>query len=235
MANAPLLFSLALCAFLARFYLVVLTRSKRSTRGEREKCSLGVFLGSGGHTSEALTLASALDFSRYHPRTYIVSDGDVLSAQKAVDLEQYSADGNTCFDDTADPRPKFTLLRISRARRVHQSLLSASLTVLKSFLACVHVVMISPFFEKIIYGEPFVNLLIMNGPGTCVPLCAAIIVGRFVGLPTPRVVYVESYARVRTLSLSGKILCHLVDRFIVQWPEQASLTSGRGECHGCLV
>jgi len=47
MANGPLLFSLALCAFLARFYLVVLTRSKRSTRGEREKCSLGVFLGSG--------------------------------------------------------------------------------------------------------------------------------------------------------------------------------------------
>lgn len=52
----------------------------------------------GGHTSEILTLASALDFSRYHPRVYIVSDGDTLSAQKAVDLEHQYADGNTCFD-----------------------------------------------------------------------------------------------------------------------------------------
>lgn len=42
----------------------------------------------GGHTSEALTMVSALDFSRYQPRTYIVSEGDTLSAQKAHDLER---------------------------------------------------------------------------------------------------------------------------------------------------
>lgn len=34
-----------------------------------------------------LTLVSALDFTRYTPRTYIVSEGDKLSAQKATDLE----------------------------------------------------------------------------------------------------------------------------------------------------
>lgn len=42
----------------------------------------------GGHSSEALSLVSALDFSRYTPRTYLVSEGDSLSAQKAVTLEQ---------------------------------------------------------------------------------------------------------------------------------------------------
>jgi beta-1,4-N-acetylglucosaminyltransferase len=31
-------------------------------------------------------------------------------------------------------------------------------------------------------------------------------------------VYVESFARVKTLSLSGKLLYPFVDRFIVQWP-----------------
>ncbi|TFY65860.1 hypothetical protein EVG20_g5230 [Dentipellis fragilis] len=50
-------------------------------------CSLAVFLGSGGHTSEALSLVSALDFTRYTPRTYIVSSGDSLSVQKALALE----------------------------------------------------------------------------------------------------------------------------------------------------
>ena len=42
----------------------------------------------GGHSSEALSLVSALDFSRYTPRTYFVSGGDTLSEQKAVALEQ---------------------------------------------------------------------------------------------------------------------------------------------------
>src|SRR6267142_200190 len=42
----------------------------------------------GGHSSEALSLVSALDFSRYTPRTYIVSEGDLLSEQKAIALER---------------------------------------------------------------------------------------------------------------------------------------------------
>ena len=42
----------------------------------------------GGHTTEALALVSGLDFTRYTPRTYIISDGDTLSAQKARELEE---------------------------------------------------------------------------------------------------------------------------------------------------
>ncbi len=45
----------------------------------------------GGHTSEALSLLSALDFGRYVPRTYIISEGDALSMQKVVDLESEKA------------------------------------------------------------------------------------------------------------------------------------------------
>jgi beta-1,4-N-acetylglucosaminyltransferase len=41
----------------------------------------------GGHTSEALTLISSLPFHRYSPRTYIISEGDTLSAQKVIALE----------------------------------------------------------------------------------------------------------------------------------------------------
>jgi beta-1,4-N-acetylglucosaminyltransferase len=36
-------------------------------------------------------LVSALDFSRYTPRTYIISEGDSLSAQKSMTLESLKA------------------------------------------------------------------------------------------------------------------------------------------------
>ena len=38
------------------------------------------------------------------------------------------------------------------------------------------------------------------------------------GQAAMRSVYIESWARVRTLSLSGKILRWMVGRFLVQWP-----------------
>ena len=34
-----------------------------------------------------------------------------------------------------------------------------------------------------------------------------------------KIVYVESICRVKTLSLTAKILYYFVDRLIVQWPE----------------
>jgi len=101
-------------AAIARVYVIV--RTPRGfvprKRAQTETCHLAVFLGSGklhtvrsttprshpytvfhlgGHSSEALALVSALDFSRYTPRTYIVSEGDRLSEQKAVALERLKA------------------------------------------------------------------------------------------------------------------------------------------------
>lgn len=63
---------------------VFLGSGKRSSQG-----SPGIVLtfNLGGHTSEALTMVSALDFRRYSPRIYIVSEGDTLSAKKAMALE----------------------------------------------------------------------------------------------------------------------------------------------------
>ena len=76
---------------------------------------------------------------------------------------------------------------------------------------------------------------------------------QFLGLPSPKLVYVETFARVRTLSLTGKLLRPIADRcelllpplhsveidlwcarFIVQWPDLLQ-DGGRGECHGWLV
>ena len=45
-----------------------------------------------------------------------------------------------------------------------------------------------------------------------------------------KIIYVESWARVKTLSLSGKYLLRMrvCDRFIVQWEELANKINGNG-------
>lgn len=93
-------------ALALRVYFV-LPRHGRPLREKVHKCTIAIFLGSGlllssceahcnliwrlsgGHTSEALTLVSALDFSRYAHRIYIIAAGDTLSAQKAMALEKH--------------------------------------------------------------------------------------------------------------------------------------------------
>ncbi|XP_073857223.1 UDP-N-acetylglucosamine transferase subunit ALG14 isoform X6 [Macaca fascicularis] len=62
------------------------------------------------------------------------------------------------------------------------------------------------------------NMVLCNGPGTCVPICVSALLLGILGIKKVIIVYVESICRVETLSLSGKILFHLSDYFIVQWP-----------------
>lgn len=65
-------------------------------------------------------------------------------------------------------------------------------------------------------------LLLMNGPGTCVPVVLAALALRFAGICDPALVFVESACRVQRLSLTGKLLRPLVDVLAVQWPALAA-------------
>jgi beta-1,4-N-acetylglucosaminyltransferase len=204
-------------------------------------------------------LTSALDLTRYAPRTYIISEGDTLSAKKAIALESHlkaaeatSVAVSLCHTSAALSRrfslsrsqnwpqgqQDYRILRIPRARRVHQSLLTVLPTFMHSLLACIHLVTISPLLGRSTFGAPFVDLVILNGPGTCVTLCAAIMLNKvssrfstelaifnafncndfdqLIGLPSPKMIYVESFARVQSLSLSGRILRHVVDRYVLK-------------------
>ena len=79
-------------------------------------------------------------------------------------------------------------------------------------------------------------MIICNGPGTAVCVVFVGLVLKFFGVRGAvgkmRTIYVESFARVRTLSLSGRILKWACDRFIVQWER---LKVGRAEYLGVLV
>jgi len=217
-----LIILLSTLSVLRFFYIFKLGGGQSKPRkAASDTCGLAVFLGSGGHTTEALALVSALDFARYTPRTYIISDGDILSAQKARELEERKHD--------RDASPKYTLLYVPRGRRVHQPLWATPPSMLVSLVACVrHAI------QAALDPESVWDVLILNGPGTCFSICAAIYFNRFLGLPSPRVIYIESFARVRSLSLSGRLLRPFVDRFIVQWPGVLQ-RDGRDLYSGCLV
>jgi beta-1,4-N-acetylglucosaminyltransferase len=85
------------------------------------------------------------------------------------------------------------------------------------------------------YTSP--DLILTNGPATGVIVVIASLVVRYFGLQRGgqmRTVFVESWARVKTLSISGNILLYLAltDRFFVQWE---ALKGGRKEWRGFLV
>ncbi|CAE6430313.1 unnamed protein product [Rhizoctonia solani] len=199
---------------LYRLYSVFCTpHAKLQNNLGRPTRSLAVFLGSGGHTSEALALVSSLDFDKYSPRTYIISEGDSLSAKKAVALEKLKKPGNS----------EYRILTMPRARKVHQSLASTPLTALGSLIWTLRFMTLPAILSK----KSFADVLLINGPGTSVALVLVAYFNRFWWLESPRVIYVESFARVNSLSLSGKLVRPLADRFLVQWPNLVQ-TDGLG-------
>ncbi|XP_050634326.1 UDP-N-acetylglucosamine transferase subunit ALG14 homolog isoform X1 [Macaca thibetana thibetana] len=188
----------AVAAFLILRIWVVL-RSKDFT--PRESLSILVVAGSGGHTTEILRLLGSLS-NAYSPRHYVIADTDEMSANKINSFELDRADR-----DPSNMYTKYYIHRIPRSREVRQSWPSTVFTTLHSMWLS---------FPLIHQVKP--DLVLCNGPGTCVPICVSALLLGILGIKKVIIVYVESICRVETLSLSGKILFHLSDYFIVQWP-----------------
>ncbi|KAL9052224.1 MAG: hypothetical protein Q9162_005549 [Coniocarpon cinnabarinum] len=190
-----------------------------------------IVLGSGGHTAEMLALLRDLDISRYTYRTYIVSSGDAFSRQRAQEFEQLIRSRHPDVDGGSHG----TIL-VPRARKVHQSLLSTPWSSLQCLRSCVALLR-KPGI--IIPPHTYPDIIITNGPATGVIMVLASYTVRLLNRKATkgklRTVYVESWARVKRLSLSGRILLPLVNRFIVQWEALAKSTGGRAEYLGVLV
>ncbi|ORY97190.1 UDP-N-acetylglucosamine transferase subunit ALG14 [Syncephalastrum racemosum] len=139
---------------------------------------------------------------QYQPRVYIVADA--LSA-KALQRQ-------------SEPNE---VIPIARARHVGQSWSSVPFTAARALLDAIRVV-----------WKIMPDLILCNGPGTCVPICLAAYIPRFLGIRNIQIVYIESFARIHALSLTGRLLYHFVDRLLVQWPD---LQDTKAEYHGVLV
>ncbi|XP_023380207.1 UDP-N-acetylglucosamine transferase subunit ALG14 isoform X1 [Pteropus medius] len=115
--------------------------------------------------------------------------------------------------------PKYYIHRIPRSREVQQSWLSTVLSTLYSmWLSFPLTYRVKPDLASLgvdLTGQK--KKVLCNGPGTCVPICVSALLLGILGIKKVIIVYVESICRVEHLSLSGKILFHLSDYFIVQW------------------
>ena len=189
-----------------------------------------IVLGSGGHTAEMFAILRDLDASRFALRSYIVSSGDNFSAQKALEFEHQLQEIH------GEHVGYYRIATVPRARRIHQSLLTTPISSFACLWSCLSVLR-----RPVIEGQPSPrpDLIITNGPGTGVIVVLASYILRFLRHPGTqgrmRTVYVESWARVKRLSLSGRILLPFVNRFIVQWEALMEATGGKGEYLGVLV
>ncbi|KAK9332521.1 oligosaccharide biosynthesis protein Alg14 like-domain-containing protein [Lipomyces starkeyi] len=192
----------------------------------RHGASAMFVLGSGGHTTELLGIVGQLDFALYPIRTYVSFSGDRLSTVRALQLEKdKSSTTSSSVSSSGRRQSKVQTLELPRARNVGQSYFTSIFTSAACGLECLFaVVKVQP------------DIVVCNGPGSCVLICFAALLLRATRIKLTRLVYIESFARVNSLSLTGRILISMVDRFIVQWPSLAERYKDKGvEYFGILA
>lgn len=174
------------------FFVLIITTTIIFLRQFRnQNLDLMICLGSGGHTAEMFKLISKMDKS--WSRIYIVASSDHTSYSKIMEFEHQSKDG-------------YLIRYIPRSRHVHQSWFTTPFTTLYS-----------AFTATILLCQTNPRVIICNGPGTCVPVCLIAKLFTLVGICKTKILFVESYARVTKMSLSGKILYRVADKVVVQW------------------
>ena len=174
-----------------------------------------VVLGSGGHTAEMLTLLSGLDCTRYQCVHFVAAETDNHSVEKARQWVKARQESHNDNIDGAVGRAsplsmEVTFHRVTRAREVGQGWLSSAACTLVALGECLRLV-----------WRAAPDVVLVNGPGTCLPVVYAAFLGKFFcRMPGVRIVFVESFARVTSLSLTGKLVFPVADRFILQWMQQ---------------
>ncbi|KAH6573604.1 hypothetical protein BASA81_005279 [Batrachochytrium salamandrivorans] len=167
-----------------------------------------IVLGSGGHTMEMLTIIKDINHQIFTQRFYVIASSDQTSESKVHSYEQEIHQHQSTALDFKSPSQNYSVLWIPRSRELHQPWLSTTKSTLQAAWVSL----------TLLYSNP-PDVILCNGPGTCVPMAVLAVWLRCMGIINTRVVYVESLARVQDLSLSGKILYRIVDQFVVQWPQ----------------
>ncbi|KAM3435486.1 hypothetical protein NHJ13734_005522 [Beauveria thailandica] len=177
-------------------------------------------LGSGGHTREMLMMMDdgTCDFRRSH-RRYLVTRGDATSLHH---LHAYEAALTALCAARQTETGTYDVVHVTRARRVHQSLLTTPFSALRSVLDIVPALLARPEDSR-----RYPSLVFSNGPATGFFVAAVIYALKLAGAvpaESMRFVYVESWARISTLSLTGKLLHYtgLADFFAVQHAQVAA-------------
>jgi beta-1,4-N-acetylglucosaminyltransferase len=160
----------------------------------RSKYRILAVLGSGGHTSEMLRLLKSFT-SETRPLELVlaIAESDTTSLKRvAVALGAES---------------QYQVMRVKRIREVGDSIFRSILRSPGAFFSA---------FTVLLRAKP--DVIISNGPGTALPIVlgSVLLQSLFVSSRTV-LMFCESFCRVRSVSLTGRILYPFVDSFILQW------------------
>lgn len=122
-----------------------------------------------------LNLLAAVQKDRLYPRYYITAATDNMSLQKARTFESSSD------DEMGKDKAKY--MQIYRSREVGQSYITSVGTTL---VATAHALWLT------IKIRP--QVILCNGPGTCIPICAIAHFFKVLGIRWSSIFYVESIA-----------------------------------------
>ncbi|SBT75675.1 UDP-N-acetylglucosamine transferase subunit ALG14, putative [Plasmodium ovale] len=156
---------------------------------QKEDTEIGVVLGSGGHTFEMLEILKLIK-NRNIIFHFFYANNDPLSREKAENTLK------NC-------RKNF--FTIPRCRSVGESYIVACIKFIFVFIYCIFLT----------YKMNNMNLIIVNGPGTCVPVVFSLLFRKYIFFKKIKIVYLESVCRVYSLSLSAKLLYNFADLFVV--------------------
>lgn len=189
-----------------------------------------------------LSLLADLDPNLYNCRTYVISAGDDFSSIQAISFEKelttlttrkqnpsLHPPSQTTQEHQSVLPPTYSLHFVPRARKIHQPLLTTPFSSICCLLASVSLLHSLPTYP---------DLILLNGPATSTILLFSALIVRFFDWRGKsrgklRSIYIESWARVKRLSLSARIITTLgaADRMLVQWEG----LGGKGEYRGCLI
>lgn len=156
---------------------------------------LWIVLGSGGHTAEMLMLCRRLNYC-HKAIVFVVAETDKTSLEqlKGVLFKQDDQNGLSSWSN-------IDICRIPRVREVNGNLIFGIIRLFRLWVRLAF---------RMIHDQP--GLILCNGPGTALPVVFGAISAECLTMRITRIVFVESFCRVKTLSLTGKILLYLVDR-----------------------
>ena len=187
---------LILIRFIA-YYFIIMFSLKIIRQKIFNKKSIMIILGSGGHTGEILIMLSKLNFNKFTDVFFVSSHNDKSSENKVKETIKINDFKNT----------KFHFEKIYRSRNVGQSFKSSIFTTIYSFFQSLGI---------ILKTRP--NLVVSNGPGVAVPIIyMGFILKLLFILQEFKILFIESYCRTTSISLSGKLLQPICDKFIVLW------------------
>jgi beta-1,4-N-acetylglucosaminyltransferase len=165
------------------------------------KKSIMIVLGSGGHTSELLIMLKKLDLNKFSEIFFVSSLNDSRSESKVHEVFKNLNNLNNL---------KF--FKIFRSRNVGQSFVSSIFTTILAMLHSIYLILVS---------RP--SMIITNGPGVALPLVyIGYIMKKLKILTEFKILFIESFCRTRSVSLAGKLIQPVADKFIVLWPEIAN-------------